>query len=112
MSYKSRLWLCGSALGLSLGLLCVAGLFRMQTAHPVSAVIPLATVTSSPQQPLYIVRSYQDQVCVFHVGEIIPELFTGIPVSTLPEADRISLQTGIQLNSKEDLASLLEDYGY
>ncbi|MDD4715816.1 MAG: hypothetical protein PHT34_04635 [Oscillospiraceae bacterium] len=120
MLRKTRLVICAAALLLALCTLCTAGVHQIKTSVPQNTAASALsagqkTLTLSGREAakaLYVVKEYQGQICVFSPGENLPELTTGIPADTLRAGDRLLLKKGIQVDSQEALASLLEDYGY
>lgn len=78
-----------------------AGLPAEQTrqAHP------------AEQTACWTVGLWQGHIAVFHQGAEAPETVLEMPVDALPEADRAALERGIPVNTPEELAALLEDYG-
>lgn len=64
------------------------------------------TVVSSP---LYLLKTYGETVGVYHYGEDIPFRLLDLTVSSLPEADLISLNDGIYLYSDRELFDIIED---
>lgn len=69
----------------------------------------LAVSSEVPDLQSYLVRSRDGVICVYVNDSLV--LKTDIPVSTLPESDRIALQQGIPASDRETLAQLLEDLG-
>ena len=59
----------------------------------------------------WTVGLWQGHVAVFHQGAAMPETVLEMPADALPEADRAALTQGIPVNTPEELAALLEDYG-
>ena len=80
-----------------------------QAAH---AAVPLAGPLVSPPQPdyLYIIREHDGRVAVFARGESAPEMVLERMVHHLPTYDRIQLQEGVPVFSKEELQERIEDY--
>ena len=75
---------------------------------PVMAASPTAVAAApSPSAPAYLLIEYEGELCVLS-GQTLVE-HTGIPVSTLPSADRNLLQQGIPAQSRQELYALLED---
>ena len=65
----------------------------------------------SAQTACWTVGLWQGHVAVFHQGAATPETVLEMPADALPEADRAALAQGIPVNTPEELAALLEDYG-
>ena len=83
-----------------------------------AAVTPAATQTSAqssaePSNPdaAYVVGSYNGNVAVYVSGQKAPQTVTNIPLSSLRETDRQSVESGIPVGSYEELQQLLEDFG-
>lgn len=119
MLRKTRLVLCVAALLIALCTLGTAMVYQIGALQPenapagsVSQQKTLALAGQYGENPLYIVREYEGQICVFLPEGSMPELMTGIQVSTLPSKDQRMLQEGIGVESQEALASILEDFGY
>jgi len=64
-----------------------------------------------PSASAYIVGAYAENVAVYRAGQITPQTVTAIPLSSLCEVDRKSVETGIVVDSYEELLQLLEDFG-
>ena len=65
----------------------------------------------SVQTACWTVGLWQGHVAVFHQGAAAPETVLEMPAEALPETDRAALARGIPVNTPEELAALLEDYG-
>lgn len=78
---------------------------------------PVPTPTEVPAESTstdYIVRCEADRVYLFKVatdGTITPEYTLPININSLKEEDKKLLYSGINIKSKQELASLLEDFG-
>lgn len=103
---KLRLSLAGAALLAALFTTFAAlAVAEGQGAQPSYA----PSVLTEGSAPLYLLRDEGGEVCVLSNGQ--PTIHTGIPVSSLPQADRLALREGITANSRSELSSLLEDLG-
>jgi len=58
----------------------------------------------------YIVSEYNGYVAVFTPEGGEPAYVTATPLSALPSADRLSIETGIAVYSEKQLTAVLEDY--
>lgn len=87
------------------------------TPEPDAAVSYTTTVPEEvPQMPAkegYLVKTTDGRVCVFRIeADGTPRYSQTMPVSLgdLPESDRQKLDSGIYLETKTELAELMEDY--
>ena len=61
---------------------------------------------------MYVLGAAEGQVAIFTGGDAgLPPELTGISLSSLREGDRELLARGLPVDSREDLARLLEDLG-
>lgn len=58
----------------------------------------------------YVLSEYQGKIAVFKNGENIPINVFDTYISALPQHDRKLIENGIQVQTKEELQSLIEDY--
>ncbi len=61
----------------------------------------------------YMVKDKEGQVAIYQVLEDGTEKeleVTGITTEYLPETDKINMKNGIEVNGKQDLNQLIEDY--
>jgi len=84
---------------------------------------PQTTETAAPSQEQtavqpenpewrYLVKAFGGQVAVYAEGQTSsPKYVTGIPVQSLPKADRDKLEEGIPIYSEPELTRILEDLG-
>lgn len=70
----------------------------------------VGAVSAESEAPMYVVGVYEGSVAVFRFGEETPMQTLEMPLSVLPEQDRLLLREGIPVRSAEELASVLEDY--
>ena len=84
-------------------LAAVTALVLAGRAHAAASAAPVSAAVS------YTVRSEDDRLIVRQSDGTI--LRTAIDTRTLPAADREALHEGIVLESADELARLLEDYG-
>ncbi len=59
--------------------------------------------------PMYTLMEHEGRVYVYSGGE--PFMLTDIDADSLPVSDREKLRVGIGADNKEELLSLLEDFG-
>lgn len=60
----------------------------------------------------YVLRDYEGYVAIFVENDpTCPMTVTDIPVSTLRDLDKMLLQTGMKISSRERLMMTLEDLG-
>ena len=77
------------------------------TPHPTEST---AAVSSAPAEKLHFTLSlYGGHPALFDRDDLL-EVYDDIPVNSLPPADRTSLEDGIEINSFEELYTLLEDF--
>lgn len=97
----------------------VAAVFRWEDpeAEP-QPELRLEAEVSLTQEPLpaadippYRLGIWQGRVAVFEGENTQPASVLDTPVTSLPDPDRQSLEAGIPVYSREELAGLLEDYG-
>lgn len=113
---KMRHILLSVAMGVALYLVLTAFLFTCYLragSHAASAglSLPIQTAeTALPDQDEgYLIRTVEDEVCIFQNGQLI--LHTGVIASLLPQQDREALETGITAADQAALTALLEDLG-
>lgn len=100
----------GIALGLSLsvGTLALVGqgdnALRLTSAP---LVLAQAEPSQAPAETGYLVRTVDNEVCVFQGEELM--LRTGVMASTLPQQDREALEVGLPAADQAALTALLED---
>lgn len=58
---------------------------------------------------LWVLHSYGNNVALYN-GEEIVEVYGGISLDTLPEADKRLLDNGIIFQTREEAQSAIEDY--
>lgn len=115
-------WLRRSALAaacLLMVLSVVAALFRWEEPQPqAQPELQLEAEVSLNEEPLPAVEAppyrlgvWQGRVAVFEGESAQPASVLDTPVASLPAPDQQSLEAGIPVYSREELAGLLEDYG-
>ena len=57
-----------------------------------------------------ILGSWKGYVALFEAGQEEPRQIFPTKVSSLPDADRLALEAGIEVRSEKKLEQLLEDY--
>lgn len=62
------------------------------------------------EKKLYLVKEYKGLVAVFENGGDLPVRITETSVCTLPQFDIINLSKGIEVEGKEELEKLLNDF--
>jgi len=76
------------------------------------AVLTLADFAPAPESPGgYVLGAAEGRVAVLDAASRSPVSLTDIELSGLREADREKLSTGLPVESREELLSLLEDLG-
>ena len=58
----------------------------------------------------FLLGVHEGKLALWRENAVQPEMVFPCPVEMLPEADRQALRNGIRIDSREDLARLLEDY--
>ena len=66
------------------------------------------TPDTQSDSALYL-KSYQNTVALYE-GDTVKEIFSDVVLNALPIKDRNSLNSGILIESEEQLYSLLEDF--
>lgn len=61
---------------------------------------------------LYLLAAYGDYIAVYTPDSSEPYIITDIALSRLRENDRRMVERGIEAGTREELLSLLEDFGY
>lgn len=93
---KAIVLTCLMAVALTMATFMLAG-FREKEATPTGQLV---------------LGSYNGRVSVFDGGDMkTPLEVTDIDISALREADRSQLEAGMEISSREELLSLLEDLG-
>ncbi len=85
---------------------CVSSIF----APPVNADTEVLTSQSMAQTQCYVIRSEQNRIVVYRLGEAQPYITTDTFVSSLPKSDALALENGIEVDSEQKLRKILEDY--
>lgn len=75
---------------------------------PVGITADEAVAVAADEQ--YIVREFEGRIGVFVPGDSQPERVVQVYVMHLPESDRALLRTGITVNGKGELETLLDDF--
>lgn len=110
-----RHWILVIGLALAMVLGAAALLWRSAGAEP--AEPRLQTEIAVQRSPVavevtpYRIAVWQGRVAVFEGAEPLPATVLETPVASLPPADQEALERGIPVNSREELAGFLEDYG-
>ena len=60
--------------------------------------------------PVYWLRSSEGRLGVFLDDAPEPEMVLDVYISSLPEADRAALESGVRAGSYQELVSMIEDY--
>ena len=107
MRISQKGWLC-----LGLGVFAAGALLCILSLTPLLESEEPAVTADAPAQHRYLVREYEGMVAVFLPRQLFgPKYVTGIPVDSLPLADRQALAEGIPIYSDQQLTALLQDYG-
>ena len=113
-----KLWtkLAGTALIAGTAAVCAAAAIGGISSAAEPKAVPTAEFDYVPSCSLaeaeYVLREYEGCVAVFaSVGDSSPVSLTDIEVSTLRDADRQILKTGLAVSDREELLTLLEDLG-
>jgi len=70
------------------------------------------TVSSPPtseNSDIWIIKSYLGKIGIFEKSGTLYKVLD-VYVKTLPKADQVLLEEGFEVNSKEELYSIIEDY--
>ena len=59
---------------------------------------------------VFVVSEYQGNIAIFKKGNPSPVKIVDVQLSDLPKQDKELLEKGIEVNSKEELLNILEDY--
>ncbi|GHV16332.1 hypothetical protein FACS189425_00420 [Clostridia bacterium] len=103
---------------LAIGFIC----YQMGTLNPRTALIaeantpppietpstPTPTPSTTPSEIIYTIKEYNSRIGVYENDELIR--IVDIDVSSLRVQDVTRLKNGIKAKSKEEVASILEDY--
>ena len=71
---------------------------------------PAQPILQENNSPVYRLGTSQGRLAVFVEGSDEPEMVLDVYLSTLPEADRLLLEQGIEAQSYAQLVSMIEDY--
>lgn len=76
-----------------------------------SVLIVLVGLRSAPDSNAdkYSLKAYKNTVALYK-GEKLMEIYDGIVLDTLPEADRYALENGIDFDDLNEVRSAVEDY--
>lgn len=99
-----------------IGALCLCSVFfaafaliDLNKAESEGAAVPCMAQSNENN---YVLRDYEGYVAIFVENDpSCPMTVTDIPVSTLRELDKMLLQTGMKIASRERLMMTLEDLG-
>lgn len=81
------------------------------TLDNTKAIVSYESTTDEIQEPLYILKEYNDSLAVFKPNYETPmRVIDSVIVSTLNDYDQLLLKSGIEVNSESELQSLIEDY--
>lgn len=70
------------------------------------------TVSESTPEDGFVISDHDGYIAIFTAGDTeTPITVTDIEVSTLRECDRMLLERGVEISSREELLMLLEDFG-
>jgi len=75
-----------------------------------SSIIQVSADGNGEKQPKYILKEYEGRIGVYKEDSAIPAQVLDVYVFTLPEADRISLKTGITVCGENTLQKLIQDF--
>ena len=109
---NDRIWISGAAVLLALASASAALVVNCPPASAPAvraAAVETSAPVSPPAEPVYLVRAYSGELCVFQSGQLVER--TGIPVSTLPRSDRELAEVGITVVGQAALSELLGDLG-
>lgn len=76
---------------------------------PVASQAESLAPETSTKTIRYIIKSEDNNICVYREGEDAPMKTVEMDVSALPRVDQELLTKGIRVSSQEDLNRLLED---
>ncbi len=100
-----------AALAAAVCALTVAGQMLYGNLNKKANAIPTNTSTAiATLGAEYVLKMYDGNLAVFINGASEPAEVFSVPVSLLPEADRILLEKGIAASSRAELQRLIEDY--
>ncbi len=127
------LFLCAFAVGLGIGYAGIRSSLRKQKTPPAEntvtqdeenpavaepnravSVVPTEEKEEPAEKITYFVQARSGKVCVFAVDASGTKRFShnlAITLDALREADRALFDEGIEVASKEELSSLVEDFG-
>jgi len=74
----------------------------------VAEEVGTATPVATPEDTTYVVKNYNNRIGVYQNDELIR--IVDVNIDTLPAEEQKLLQDGITVNSKEELAGVLENY--
>ncbi|MDD3229053.1 MAG: BofC C-terminal domain-containing protein [Oscillospiraceae bacterium] len=80
-----------------------------QESNTLSTTSP-ASSSASEQQAIYLVKTYKGKIGIFHVGETVPFRILNVLIQNLPKADQQLLESGISVQTSEELQQIIEDY--
>ncbi len=92
-----------------LALLSVMVLIISLTVFFASPKVTAGQVDSETEYQ-YILKEYEGKIAVFNYEDLSAEKVYDIYVSTLPEADRLSLKEGIKIKDDNELLKYIEDF--
>lgn len=90
-------------------LLAVIVLFTQTTKDETASHLPPSGLSGN-SSPMYVMKSYGEIIGIYNYGENEPVRLVNVTVRKLPKKDIDSLEEGIEIYSKDELNSLLEDF--
>jgi len=108
MSKKAKYTFLGTVLALTI---CVASLAIVQIIAAESATVSTLSEIPNKNQG-YLIRACGGYVGVYYSNdEDYPAIITEIPTENLRSYDRQLIETGLSVESREELMQILEDLG-
>lgn len=84
--------------------------FMLPAGRAVLTSGPAASASSSSSAVIYIIRSYQGKVAIFQPGKSEPSRVLDVYVETLPKEEQDKLKAGIEIETQEQLESMIDNY--
>lgn len=94
---------------LAIALLSIIVLFTQTGKDESASPLPPTRFSENPS-PMYVMKSYGEIIGIYNYGENEPIKLVNVTVRKLPKKDVDSLEKGIEIYSRDELNSLLEDF--
>jgi hypothetical protein len=92
-------------------LLLISTLLAEATVKSFNAEATPASAIEKNYGGRFVIGAYEGNIAVYMNGAPSPQTVTDIELQTLPQLDRLAIESGIEVGSYDELLMRLEDYG-